>query len=47
MNGGFFLVHVVITVHESVNDNTAIRQSILFQYKIFPMILNALERTEN
>ncbi|HEY2647662.1 MAG TPA: serine hydrolase [Puia sp.] len=38
-------LHAVITVNESVNDNTAIRQSILFQDKIFPMILDALERT--
>jgi CubicO group peptidase (beta-lactamase class C family) len=40
-------MHVVITVNESVQDITAIRQSILFQEKIFPMILSALERSEN
>jgi CubicO group peptidase (beta-lactamase class C family) len=40
-------LHAVITVNESVNDTTAIRQSILFQEKIFPMILNALQRSLN
>lgn len=40
-------LHAVITVNESVQDITAIRQSILFQEKIFPMILSALERSEN
>ena len=38
-------LHAVITVNESVDDATAIRQSILFQEKIFPMILSALERS--
>lgn len=40
-------LHAVITVNESVQDATAIRQSILFQEKIFPMILDALERSGN
>ena len=40
-------LHAVITVNESVDDVTAIRQSILFQEKIFPMILAALQRSEN
>lgn len=40
-------LHAVITVNESVNDATAITQSILFQEKIFPMILAELERSEN
>ncbi len=40
-------LHSVITVNESVNDTTAIRQSILFQEKIFPMILDALQRSAN
>lgn len=37
-------LHAVITVNESIEDVTAIRQSILFQEKIFPMILSALEQ---
>jgi CubicO group peptidase (beta-lactamase class C family) len=40
-------LHTVITVNESVNDTTAIRQSILFQEKIFPMMLAALKRSGN
>jgi CubicO group peptidase (beta-lactamase class C family) len=40
-------MHTVITVNESVNDETAIRQGILFQEKIFPMILSSLERSGN
>ena len=40
-------LHVVITVNESVNDATAIRQSIVFQEKIFPMILSVLEMSGN
>ena len=40
-------MHAVITVNESVQDITAIRQSILFQDKIFPMILAALEQQEH
>ncbi|HET7002941.1 MAG TPA: serine hydrolase, partial [Puia sp.] len=40
-------LHAVITVNESISDATAIRQSILFQEKIFPLILNALERSGN
>jgi len=40
-------MQTVITVNESINDETAIPQSILFQEKIFPMILSALERSRN
>jgi CubicO group peptidase (beta-lactamase class C family) len=39
-------LHAVITVNESVNDLTAIRQSVLFQEEIFPMILATLQRAE-
>lgn len=37
-------LQAVITVNERVDDATAISQSILFQEKIFPMILDALQR---
>jgi len=40
-------LHAVITVNESVTDSTAISQSILFQEKIFPMILAALKKPDN
>jgi hypothetical protein len=40
-------LQAVITVNERVDDATAISQSILFQEKIFPMILAALQRPGN